>query len=46
MQEKMSKSNLHSYEEDIAELNTEIRNNKNQIELLKRKKEEEEKKRN
>ena len=39
-QEKLTKSNLRSYEDDIIELNTEIKNLKNQIQLLKRKNDE------
>ena len=39
-QEKLTKSNLRSYEDDIIELNSEIKNLKNQIQLLKRKNDE------
>ena len=39
-QEKIAKSNTRTYEEDIGELNTEIRNLKNHIEMLKRRNDE------
>ena len=39
-QEKIAKSNIRSYEEDMGELNSEIRNLKNHIEALKRRNDE------
>ena len=39
-QEKIAKSNIRTYEEDINELNSEIKNLKNQIEFLKRRNDE------
>ena len=39
-QEKMAKNNSRTYEEDIGELNTQIRNLKNQIDFLKRRNDE------
>ena len=39
-QEKLTKSNLRSYEDDIVELNSEIKNLKNQIQFFKRKNDE------
>ena len=39
-QEKIAKSNIRNCEEEINELNTEIRNLKNQIELLKKRNDE------
>ena len=39
-QEKIAKSNIRNYEEDIVELNNEIRQLKNQIDLLKRRNDE------
>mgnify|MGYP002868452324 FL=1 len=39
-QEKIAKSNTRTYEEDIGELNNEIRNLKNHIEMLKRRNDE------
>ena len=39
-QEKIAKSNLRAFEDDIAELNSEIKNLRNQVQFLKRKNDE------